>query len=320
MKRSVAVGTLLAACGLPSGIGAQTLVKLIVASPPTDNATPPLYAIRAGIFRKYGLDVDLQQMNNGALIIAAALGGSIQIGTSNLFSLITAHAHGTPIWIVAPSGVVTEDSSYGVLIVKNGSPIQKASDLNGKMIGSAIAKGDLNTTATMAWIDKNGGDSSSIRIVEIPPSATLAALDEGRIDAATLQSPVSTMALESGRVHVLGKSYGAVAKRYLTGSWFASIDWATKNADTLQRYTRAVRESAAYTNAHHTETLPLIAEFMKVDPQVLAKSVRLNSAEYVDPRDIQPVIDVAVRYGVIDRTFDAQDLIDPNIPKPPRRT
>ena len=40
-------------------------------------------------------------------------------------------------------------------------------------------------------------------------------------------------------------------------------------------------------------------------------------AEYLDPREIQPAIDAAARYKVIDHAFPAQELISPEALKPP---
>jgi hypothetical protein len=37
----------------------------------------------------------------------------------------------------------------------------------------------------------------------------------------------------------------------------------------------------------------------------------------VEPREIQPVIDAAAKYGVIEEPFDARDLIAPLVRKAP---
>jgi len=55
--------------------------------------------------------------------------------------------------------------------------------------------------------------------------------------------------------------------------------------------------------------LPLIAQYTKLDPAALAGMARIAFAERLDPRDIQPLIDACARYGVVDRRFDANELI-----------
>src|ERR1019366_456783 len=87
-------------------LAAQTqLVHVHVASSPDDDATPILYAQNAGLFRAAGLDVELTAASNGAAVAAAVAGGSVDIGKSNIVALITAHARGVPLALVAPSGV-----------------------------------------------------------------------------------------------------------------------------------------------------------------------------------------------------------------------
>lgn len=61
----------------------------------------------------------------------------------------------------------------------------------------------------------------------------------------------------------------------------------------VQRFGNAVREAAAYTNAHHDETVPMIAAYTGIEPKVLRKMHRDTNATEVDAKDIQAVIDAA---------------------------
>jgi hypothetical protein len=70
-----------------------------------------------------------------------------------------------------------------------------------------------------------------------------------------------------------------------------------------------VRQATLYTNAHHAETVPILAAYSHIDPAVIAKMNRLTNATAVVPQEIQPVIDAAVKYKVIDGTFSAQDFL-----------
>jgi hypothetical protein len=79
-----------------------------------------------------------------------------------------------------------------------------------------------------------------------------------------------------------------------------------------------MHDAALYCNAHPADTAPLVAEFDKVDVAVVQRMVRVPFAPYLDPRMIQPLIDVAFKYKVIDRNFDAADLISPLALQPPR--
>jgi len=60
-------------------------------------------------------------------------------------------------------------------VVLKTSPIQSGRDLNGKTIGSTSVS-DMNSAATLAWIEQTGGDPKSVKVIEVPQSAAAAAL------------------------------------------------------------------------------------------------------------------------------------------------
>lgn len=325
MRRSAFLCRYLAASGmgvLPLAIAgrarAQTNAKLIIAAPPSDDVTPALYAVRSGLFRKYGLDVDIQQMNSGAAIMSAAVGGSIQVGLTSSIPLVAAHAKGIPVQVVASAGVYDPANPYGLLVVKADGPIHSARDLAGKVIGSTSLR-DLNSTATLAWIDQNGGPAATVKTIELSTSALLPALMDGTITAATLVPPRLTEALESGHFRVLGKSYDAIGRRFAIATWIATSGFIAQNSDVVAKFSRAMSEATVYTDAHRAETVTMMADFAKLDPALVARGRRSVDAPFADAADLQPVVDVAVRYNIIDRAFDAHELISAAVAKPSGR-
>jgi hypothetical protein len=70
-----------------------------------------------------------------------------------------------------------------------------------------------------------------------------------------------------------------------------------------------MHDSTAYTVAHQAETVAVVAPFWGVDPAVLANMARSTEALTLDPKDLQPMIDVALRYGVIDKPMKAESMM-----------
>lgn len=299
-----------AGLAVPGRAGAQTLTKLTVGTGPIDDSTPVLAGVHAGIYRRYGLDVDVQQFQSGAAMAAAVVGGSLQIGGSAIMGLILAHLRNVPFRIVTPGSVYLSEKPAMALLVRKDSPIHSAADLNGKTIASP-ALHDLFSAATLAWMEANGGDASSVRQVEVPPAATLPAIEAGRIDAAMIVEPRLSEGLRSGNVRVLGKAYDAIGKRFLVAAEFSTLDFINANRELVGRFTRAQLEAHAYANAHPAETAPWLAEFAKVDVDTIRASTREVFAESLSLPDIQRVIDAAVKYKLIDRGFDAREIVSP---------
>jgi NitT/TauT family transport system substrate-binding protein len=319
MRRSTILraAILPAAVAVPRGPAAAQTASISVGVAASQDVVASIYAQSAGLFTKAGLNVQLVTLVNGAAISAAVAGGSLQIGFSSLQGLISGHVHGVPFQLIAPGGIYTPDDPYAYLFVRKDAPIQSARDLNGKTLGSPALK-DLDWIANAAWMEKNGGDIRTCKTVEFPASALLAACVEGRLDAYTVGEPYSTLALDSGKVRVLGKSFSAIAEHFLMTGWFATADYVAKNRDVVERFNRAIADATTYANAHKAEMIPLLAPFLKVDPQVVARTMKGGEGVYLDAALIQPMIDATAHYGIIDRAFAAADLISPAALKRPR--
>ena len=301
---------------MASRAGAQTPPSVTLATLINDTATDALWAVHAGLFTKAGLNVQLQVLPTGAAGQAAVAGGAAQFGLSSLIGIITAHEKGVPFTLVAPAGVVTSDVPYSQFVVKADAPIKTGRDLNGKTIGAAGLK-DMDTVAIMNWVDQNGGDSKTLKFVEMSGPVALAAIEEGRIDGADLNTPTLTRGLEGGKVRSLAQIFDAIAPRFANTGWFTTTDYANANRTVVERFARAMAESNAYCNAHHADTVALVAENAKIDEKVVARMARITFGDYLRASDIQPLINVAAKYGAIAKTFDARELISPYALKPP---
>jgi len=294
------------AAAQPSGAPAQ----LRVASAPDEDVLGALWAQDSGIFRRHGLDVHVQPMNSGSAVGAAVVGGAIDVGKSSLVSLITAHTKGVPFVLIAPAGVYNSKAPIVGMLVKKGSPIRTARDLNGKTL-SVPSLNDQYSIAIKAWMDQHGGDSTSVKFLELPNSAVPQALDDARIDAASIANPILSEALDSGKVEMIGRTFDAIGPTFIQACYFVTIDFTSRNRDVVQRFSQAIAESGAYCNSHHAATVQLLSDFTKVSPQTIAHMTRTTIGTTLDPRQIQPVIDSAAKYKAIPSAFDARDMIAP---------
>lgn len=302
-----------AAClARPEGASAQALAHFSIGTAPIDAGSPPLVGQRTGIFRRNGLDVDVQVMNSGAAVSAAIVGGALNFGGSSVMGLITAHLRGVPFQIIAPASIYVSDKPSELLVVRKDSPISKASDLNGKTVASPALR-DLFSIATHAWVDQNGGDSGTLHDIELPPSATPAALTAGRIDAAILNEPTLSQTLNAGTTRVLGKAYDAIAPHFLIAAEFGMTDFINANREAVQRLCRAFLQTNAFCNAHPDQTAPFVAELTKVDVATINRGHREMFDEAIVVPNLQRVIDAAARYKAIDHAFDARELFSPHV-------
>jgi NitT/TauT family transport system substrate-binding protein len=310
-RAAFAAGTYLFGACATAGRAQNTapdLIALRLASSPADDTMPVLYAQQIGAFRRAGLDVQLTRATSGSAVAAAVAGGSLDIGKSSIVSIVTARAKGLAFVSIAPASMYNPAAPDGGLIVSMGSPIKTGRDLNGKIIATP-ALGDLNTIATRAWVDQNGGDSKTIQFVEVPVAAQAAALDEGRIAAGGIINPFLGQALASGKARFLAPFYSAISKSFMLSGWFTTADFAAKHRDAVASFQRIIDTSSTYTNAHHAETAPLLATWSGITLDAAAHSPRMTNGTRIAAEEIQPVIDLLARYAVIPKVFDAREMI-----------
>ncbi len=275
-----------------------------------DDVTPMLYAISSGLMRRAGFDLTVDKGTSGSAVSAGVVGGAYQIGKSSVAGLITAHAKGVPFVFVAPGGLYESNAPVTALMVRADSPIKTGADLNGKTV-AVSAIGDLYTLTVKGWVDQHGGDSSTLKLVEIPLSAVPAALAAGRIDAGGLEEPEVSEALAGGTSRVLGRMFDSIAPRFMYTGWFSTLEFATQNRALLEKFRAALHDATVYTNAHKAETVELSAKFTLIDPKIVASGTRVTAALTLDPKLLQPVIEASAKYKTIPAPFDARDMIDP---------
>lgn len=294
---------------LPGPLAAQAaLQKVRVITRVAEPITPLDYAITSGLFARLGLDVAITPSINGSASTAALLAGDFDFAQSNLLPLFTAHLRGVPFVVVAPASMYAVQYPGGQLQIAPDSTIKSGADLNGKTVG-VEGLNDIDALGVRVWVDKNGGDSRTVKFVEIPMASDGAALVEHRIDAAVIGPPMLGASLAAGTSKTLADPLGAIAGEFLVSGYIARPDWASEHLDLVRAFSRGITMAAAYVNAHFEETRPLVAELTKLPLSEVATMHRTRNATQLDATLIQPCIDVAAKYGAIARPFSAREII-----------
>ena len=200
----------------------------------------------------------------------------------------------------------------GAIMVSMTSTLKTAKDLNGKTLGAA----GLNTIAEylprMTWIDKNGGDSSTVKFVEMPFPVTADAIAAGRVDGAYMVEPFVTIAELKHLAKIMTLGDDAISpSEYLATGWFTTAEWAKAHPDAVLRFQRAIAEAAAWANANPDK---VACRFwrgdLKVDPALVAQARRSRtiSDKMLPATNCNPGSTSPAKYEKFP-TFRAADLI-----------
>ena len=296
--------------GFPVAAGAQSITKISIAILPSDSTSEAWVAYDRGTFRQAGLDVAIDMMASGPVIAAAVAANSADFGAANLISLAAAYTKGIPFVLVAPGGTSTSQSPTIGLVVAKTSPITTARALNGKTVAVDSLK-SLATTGTSAWVDKNGGDSTTLKFIEIPFSQMNAALAAGRVDAAFIPEPILSNALAAdGRL--LAAPLDAISSPLLIGAWFTTGDYAKAHPDIVRKFAAVMAETATWMNANPGLSATIVQRNTKIT--FSDKTHRILQGGKLDAQSLQPLIDSAARYGVLEKSFPAVQMVAPQLP------
>jgi NitT/TauT family transport system substrate-binding protein len=227
---------------VPSIVRAQSK-PLRIALVPIDNNALPFFAQEMGFFKAAGLAAEVQQMQSGAAMTAAVAGGSIDIASSNIVQLAQAHDKKIPFTLVAPAGVYLPQAATTVLMTPNATPLKTAKDFTGKTIAVTGLR-NIADAGVRAWIDKNGGDSKSVKFVELAVQNMSEAMAAGRVDAAVVQEPFIAGAKLKG-MKIFADVFGAIGSSYLISAYFGTNDWAKSNPDQVRAFQKVMHDTAA---------------------------------------------------------------------------
>jgi NitT/TauT family transport system substrate-binding protein len=308
VRRHFIAGSLTGAAlaALPRGAFAADVVRFATA--PLDAGAEAYYGTDMGFFRDAGIDAQVAGIANGGAIASAVASGAVDIGFANVVSIATAYKHGIPLTLVAPASLYLASDPTSVLMVPNNSPAKTAKDLNGKTF-AASGLGTITEFAPRYWIDKNGGDSTTVKFVEVPPAEDYAAIDARRLDAVNVAEPQITEMKPIGRI--LGKPYDALGEGFMIAGYFSTRTWADANPDLARRFVQTLRETALWANKNQDKSADVLAKYTRLDPKLIRSGNRAHFGEAgLTPQMLQSSIDLAARYKLFDGgPFPASELI-----------
>jgi NitT/TauT family transport system substrate-binding protein len=178
-------------------------INAIYASLAGDHAA--LYvAQEMGLFRKYGLDVNLSYTAGAAQVIQTMMAGENQIATAGGSGVVDADFGGAD--LVAVAGMVNMPAFYIVVQPE----IKSIQDLRGKPVG--ITRFGSSTDFTMRYILKKAGlePDKDVPLLQMGGQPELAAgIEARRIFAAPMTPPALQKTLKAGaRIQIPPKTIG----------------------------------------------------------------------------------------------------------------
>lgn len=299
-----AIGAGLTGAALPRRAAAQATV-VRVGSPFSDTFGGPFWAKPAGAFARAGFDLQVTSLSNAGAVAAALAGGALDLGVGDFVSSTNAIVRGLPIQLLAGCGLYRSTEANSKVCVAKDSPIRSVHDLAGHSCSAPTLVG-LTTASLKAWLTQNSVDPDQVKIVELTSSSAPAAVLRGTVDAGLLAEPYYTPVKTEFRD--IGHPFDAIAKEFLVSAWFANSSWVQADPARAKRVMAAIYETQRWANTHQEQTLVIFANTTKIDIDKLQGMPRTQYATELLPRYVQPVLDAAWKFKLMDKHMVATEM------------
>jgi sulfonate transport system substrate-binding protein len=260
--------------------------------------------------RDAGLDPVCLWYPEGRMMQDLAESGAVNVIGTGSTRAVVAQAKGLAIAYI---GASRPRRAWSAILVPEGSDIREAADLKGRRVG--LIEGSFQTYFLLAALDRAGLSYDDVAHTNVAPTASLAALREGEIDAWVAMDPYLGAALAGGGLRKLLGNDGVIANRSV---FWVLPDVVAAGREVVQTVFDTLVATDDWIRADPARSGQLFAEAIKngLSPEAWAKAVAgrdwgielPDAALYAEQ---QAEGDLMAKHGLLDRRIDLAEAVLP---------
>ncbi|TWF77439.1 ABC-type nitrate/sulfonate/bicarbonate transport system substrate-binding protein [Pseudonocardia hierapolitana] len=287
-EAAAAGGSPILRIGLPTGVTSFANADVLVAK-------------EKGFLADYGVAAEIQNFRSGVSVVQAVAEGQIDIGASSIEPVVNAAAGGTDIVII---GAPSDRLAVSAVTPKD---ILTPADLRGRPLGVQEV-GAFREVMTRLVLQQGGLTPNDVQYVPVDAQAYTAALVDGRIQSAILQTEQAVAAAHAyGNLHVLA-NLADIVPNYHYGTFFVSRTWLEANRDKAERLLTAITKTHRYMYSNKDETVRIVADATGFDDSIISEAYDILLKERqifplntgLDPERIRSTVDTMRQLGILD--------------------
>jgi len=253
---------------LSGGALADDTLRLAVGAPNNWDSGVSDVGVRAGIFKKHGLALELLYTQGGGETMQAVISGSADIGiAAGTAGVMGAFAKGAPVRIIAAGTTGAGDLYW---YVPASSPIHSFKELDGKTVGYSTNGASTHTTA-LALIKHYGVNARAIG--SGASAVTLTQAMSGQIDVGWASPPFGLEQLQKGEIRMIARGSDVPSTRDQTVRvHIVNASVLAQRRDVIARFMQAYREAYDFLYAS-PEGVKIYAQYAHVS-EALATRIR----------------------------------------------
>jgi NitT/TauT family transport system substrate-binding protein len=237
---------------------------------------------RAGIFKKYGLALDIVYTQGAGETQQVVISGSADIGVAaGVMGVFGAFSKGAPVRVIGAEATGAQDLYW---YVKADSPIKSLRDTDGKTLAYST-NGSSTHGIVKAFMQEY--KLNAIPTAMGGPPANLSAVMSGQIDVGWAAPPFGLDQVDQKQIRVIATGNDAAAfKGQTVRLLIANAEFLQAHHDIVDRYMKAYRETVEYMYSN-PEALKVYSEWLGITE---AKALRTRDDFFpkaaVDPDKI----------------------------------
>ncbi|MGH7870774.1 MAG: ABC transporter substrate-binding protein [Candidatus Binatia bacterium] len=247
-------------------------------------------AHESGMFKKYGLDVQLVYIPSSGTNIQALLGGSLDLSAPGMSGVVLAAARGAPVLTI---GAMTNKPPMTLYVQPE---ITKADQLRGQTLGITRFNSTAHTVTTLI-----------LRKIGLERSASMRPLGgTPEIQAAFEQKQIAGMVTA---VRPRAQARGLLNAADLDIPFAMNVlavtqDFLRKNPETAERAMKAYIEAVALMNHDKEQTIRVLAKYFKRNDPAFLEEMYAIATRYiektprVDPRNVVTTLEFEPVKGI----------------------
>ncbi|QOT73629.1 ABC transporter substrate-binding protein [Sphingobium fuliginis] len=163
--------------------------------------------IASGVLKDAPYTVEWSEFPAAQPLLEAVGGGAADLGLAADAPFIFAYQSGSPVKAIGIQTPFAQAGEALAILVKNGSPAHSIQDLIGKSV--ATTRGSIGHHLLLQALERAHIPADRVRVTFLPPGDAKAAFDSGAIDAWSIWTPYTNVAIKEGaRAVVDAKDYG----------------------------------------------------------------------------------------------------------------
>jgi NitT/TauT family transport system substrate-binding protein len=266
-------------------------------------------AVEKGFFKDEGLNVKIQEFQGGPQILEALGGNKLEIGFSNLISLIKANENGINFRAVTGGPVEEAGHVENAILILKSSGINVAKDLEGKKVAVNSRK-NIIELMVREYLLKNGADPEKVEIVEMKFPQMQAALIAKQIDAMANIEPFVTIGMKDTSIKVLSYYFTNVLPRLEISSYHGNLKWLQDNENLVKKFKNAMVTATKYCNENPNEVRSVLIKYAnKGNPAILKEAVLPSFTKELSQDNLQVLIEKMQKNSWLSKNIIASDLI-----------